>query len=164
MKLLTGIVVVLFGLLLWKTMPETIQDVSDVQMLRHLYTAVNDTRPSSVNAGENVAIIQDRLACYRQRSDYKWRYDICTTRYIEALVAQGRATLQSRPDVGNFVTLVALCPVMYNMCRLSARGATAERCVQFERQCIDYAFDFSWRGSGKRGEWGVEAEQVGGRP
>lgn len=121
-------------------------DISNIQLVRGLYDKVRDTLPSEINAEENTQTIADRLQCYEKKHDYVQRIQVCNNQYIKRLVHLARRSIHSRPDLGEFVLHVGLCPILYNLC-MGQTENDKSRCIQFERQCIDYTLDTFWRGS-----------------
>ena len=102
--------------------------------------------PSEVNAAENTQTIQNRLKCYEENHDYGQRIQICNNKYVKSLVRHARKGIHSRPSLGEFVLNVDMCPILYNIC-MGQTEDDKERCILFERQCIDYTLDMFWRGS-----------------
>ena len=119
---------------------------SNIQLVRDLYNNVRDTLPSEVNAVENTQAIQHRLKCYEEIHDYGQRIQICNNKYVKRIVHNARKAVHSRPNLGEFVLNVDLCPILYNIC-MGQTEDDKERCILFERQCIDYTLDMFWRGS-----------------
>jgi len=119
---------------------------SNLQTVRDLYGKVRDTLPSEINAAENTRAITDRLQCYAENHDYGQRIQICDNRYVKRIVHLARKTIHSRPDLGEFVLNVGMCPILYNLC-MGQTENDKNRCILFERQCIDYTLDMYWRGS-----------------
>ena len=119
---------------------------SNIQFVRELYNNVRDTMPSEVNAAENTQAIQNRLKCYEENHDYGQRIQICNNKYVKSLVRHARKGIHSRPNLGEFVLNVDMCPILYNIC-MGQTEDDKERCILFERQCIDYTLDMFWRGS-----------------
>ena len=119
---------------------------SNIQFVRELYNNVRDTLPSEVNAAENMQTIQNRLKCYEENHDYGQRIQICNNKYVKSIVHNARNAVHSRPNLGEFVLNVDLCPILYNIC-MGQTEDDKERCILFERQCIDYTLDMFWRGS-----------------
>ena len=119
---------------------------SNIQFVRELYNNVRDTMPSEVNAVENTQTIQNRLKCYEENHDYGQRIQICNNKYVKSLVRHARKGIHSRPSLGEFVLNVDMCPILYNIC-MGQTEDDKERCILFERQCIDYTLDMFWRGS-----------------
>ena len=119
---------------------------SNIQFVRELYNNVRDTMPSEVNAVENTQTIQNRLKCYEENHDYGQRIQICNNKYVKSLVRLARKGIHSRPNLGEFVLNVDMCPILYNIC-MGQTEDDKERCILFERQCIDYTLDMFWRGS-----------------
>ena len=119
---------------------------SNIQFVRELYNNVRDTMPSEVNAVENTQAIQNRLKCYEENHDYGQRIQICNNKYVKSLVRHARKGIHSRPNLGEFVLNVDMCPILYNIC-MGQTEDDKERCILFERQCIDYTLDMFWRGS-----------------
>jgi len=119
---------------------------SNIEMVRALYREVNNTLPSVVSADEHALIIRKRLECYAENDDYTRRIRVCNNAYVKALVEQARKDINSRPDMGNFVQYINVCPVMYSMC-VGKTANNVDRCVVFEKQCIDHILDKFWRGS-----------------
>ena len=119
---------------------------SNIQFVRELYNNVRDTMPSEVNAAENTQTIQNRLKCYEENHDYGQRIQICNNKYVKSLVRHARKGIHSRPNLGEFVLNVDMCPILYNIC-MGQTEDDKERCILFERQCIDYTLDMFWRGS-----------------
>ena len=119
---------------------------SNIQFVRELYNNVRDTMPSEVNAVENTQAIQNRLKCYEENHDYGQRIQICNNKYVKSLVRLARKGIHSLPNLGEFVLNVDMCPILYNIC-MGQTEDDKERCILFERQCIDYTLDMFWRGS-----------------
>ena len=119
---------------------------TNIQLVRQLYNNVRDTMPSEVNAAENTQTIQNRLKCYEENHDYGQRIQICNNKYVKSLVRHARKGIHSRPSLGEFVLNVDMCPILYNIC-MGQTEDDKERCILFERQCIDYTLDMFWRGS-----------------
>ena len=119
---------------------------SNIQTVRELYSNVRDTLPSEVNAVENTQTIQNRLKCYEENHEYGQRIQICNNKYVKSIVRNARKAVHSRPNLGEFVLNVDLCPILYNIC-MGQTEDDKERCILFERQCIDYTLDMFWRGS-----------------
>ena len=119
---------------------------SNIQLVRDLYNNVRDTLPSEVNAVENTQTIQYRLKCYEENHDYGQRIQICNNKYVKRIVHYARKAVHSRPNLGEFVLNVNLCPILYNIC-MGQTEDDKDRCILFERQCIDYTLDMFWRGS-----------------
>ena len=119
---------------------------TNIQLVRDLYSNVRDTLPSEVNAEENTLTIQNRLRCYEENHDYGQRIQICNNKYVKSIVHNARNAVHSRPNLGEFVLNVDLCPILYNIC-MGQTEDDKERCILFERQCIDYTLDMFWRGS-----------------
>ena len=119
---------------------------TNIQFVRELYNNVRDTMPSEVNAAENMQTIQNRLKCYEENHDYGQRIQICNNKYVKSLVRHARKGIHSRPSLGEFVLNVDMCPILYNIC-MGQTEDDKERCILFERQCIDYTLDMFWRGS-----------------
>ncbi len=119
---------------------------SNIQLVRELYAHVRDTSPSEVNAEENTLAIQNRLKCYEENHDYGQRIQICNNKYTKRLVQLARKAIHTRPNLGEFVINVDMCPIIYNLCMGKTKD-NKERCILFERQCIDYTLDMFWRGS-----------------
>lgn len=147
MRILVLGIVLFFGLIILRaTDYKKIEHKTNIDFVRELYGKVNNTLPSVVSANENEAIIRDRLQCYAENNDYTRRIRMCNNFYAKALVNQARDTLTSRPDIGLFVANINLCPVMYNMC-VGQTANNKEKCITFERQCVDYTLDTFWRGA-----------------
>lgn len=119
---------------------------TNIQLVRELYSNVRETLPSEVNAEENTQAIQNRLRCYEENHDYGQRIQICNNKYVKSIVHNARKAVHSRPNLGEFVLNVDLCPILYNIC-MGQTEDDKERCIRFERQCIDYTLDMFWRGS-----------------
>ena len=119
---------------------------TNIQLVRDLYNNVRDTLPSEVNAEENTLTIQNRLRCYEENHDYGQRIQICNNKYVKSIVQHARKAVHSRPSLGEFVLNVDLCPILYNIC-MGQTEDDKDRCIRFERQCIDYTLDMFWRGS-----------------
>lgn len=119
---------------------------SNIERARQLYQKVNMTLPSVVSAKKHEEIILERLECYAENSDYAKRIGLCNNQYAKDIVKQARESLTSRPEMGLFVKNIQLCPVVHNMCTGQTNN-DRERCIVFERQCIDYMLDSYWRGA-----------------
>ncbi|WP_374289823.1 hypothetical protein [Desulfovibrio desulfuricans] len=121
---------------------------SNIQLVRDLYNNVRETLPSEINAAGNTQTIQNRLKCYEENHDYGQRIQICNNKYVKGIVHLARKSIHSRPNLGEFVLNVDLCPILYNIC-MGQTQDDKERCILFERQCIDYTLDMFWRGSAR---------------
>lgn len=119
---------------------------SNVRIVRELYERVRNTLPSGVNAAGNAEAIRERLQCYEENHDYTQRIQVCNNAYVKKIVALAREAIHSRPNIGEFVLNVDKCPIVYNLC-MGQTDQDRDRCVLFERQCIDYTLDVFWRGS-----------------
>ena len=119
---------------------------SNIQLVRELYNNVRDTLPSEINAEQNTQAIQNRLKCYEENHDYGQRIQICNNKYVKSLVHHARKAIRARPNLGEFVINIDFCPILYNIC-MGQTDDDKERCILFERQCIDYTLDMFWRGS-----------------
>ena len=118
----------------------------NIDLMREVYDKVNRTRPSIVNAQENEAIIHNRLECYEDHPNYSDRLQVCNNQYLKDIVHVAREKIKSRPSIGLFVLNAGMCPVMHSIC-MGQTGGDMERCICFERQCIDYTLDTFWRGA-----------------
>ncbi len=123
-----------------------LRDNSNINFVRDLYHNVNDTIPSDVNAEENEDTVRKRLTCYEEYHDYALRIQICNNAYVKQIVHLARQAVRSRPSLGEFVLNVGMCPIQYNLC-MGQTENNKERCITFERQCIDYTLDVFWRGA-----------------
>jgi len=147
MRILVLGIFLFFGMIILRATDfKKIDHKSNIEVARELYEKVNKTLPSVVSAKENELVVRNRLECYAENNDYTRRIRTCNNAYSKALVKQARNTLTSRPDIGLFVKNVNLCPVMYNMC-VGLTENDREKCITFERQCIDYTLDAFWRGA-----------------
>lgn len=147
MKILVLCLLLFFGLMiLLASGYKEVEEKSNIEFARELYDKVNKTLPSVVSAKEHERIIRERLECYAIDSDYTRRIRVCNNLYAKAIVKQARDTLTSRPEMGKFVVNVNLCPVMQSMC-IGITDNDVDRCVIFEKQCIDYNLDSYWRGA-----------------
>jgi len=147
MKRITGILAA--ALCLWLSASASAADLSgrsNIRVVRDLYDRVFNTLPSEVNAMENTEAIRDRLKCYEEKHEYLGRIQVCNNAYVKRIVALARASIRSRPNIGEFVLNVDMCPIVYNLC-MGQTHQDKERCILFERQCIDYTLDVFWRGS-----------------
>lgn len=119
---------------------------TNINLVRDRYRKVSRTLPSVVNAKENEQAIRERLSCYEGYHDYTQRIKICNNTYIKEVVRLARQSIHSRPSLGEFVLNVGICPVLFNLCTGQTNN-DRERCILFERQCIDYTLDVYWRGA-----------------
>lgn len=119
---------------------------TNIQIVRELYELVSKTPPSNVSEKENDVIIKQRLRCYAEYGEYETRIRKCNNLYAKSIVAQAKSVIMPRPDLGNFVRNLSICPVMHSLC-LGKTDNDKEKCIAFERQCIDYVLDEYWRGS-----------------
>lgn len=117
---------------------------SNVDFARELFIQVAGREASSVNAIVNTRIINDRLSCYENNPEYVKRVSLCNDGYLKSIVNAARVEIHARPSLGEFIGSVRACPIMFGMCR--GAGNSVERCILFERQCIDYFLDVYWRG------------------
>jgi hypothetical protein len=147
MRLRTGIL----ALALWACLPltvsaENLNGKSNIRIVADLYNKVRETLPSEINAEDNTNAIRDRLECYGQNHGYWQRIRVCNNAYVKHIVEVARSTIHSRPDIGEFVLNVSMCPILFNLC-MGQTDQDRERCILFEHQCIDYTLDTYWRGS-----------------
>lgn len=122
-----------------------------IKAIQELYTKVNQTPPSMVNATDHQSIIEDRLMCYSMNKSFSRRLKTCNNEYVKQIVHAAREKIKSRPSVGIFVAQVGLCPILYNICMGKTQN-DKDRCITFERQCIDYNLDEHWRGAPQYGQ------------
>lgn len=147
MRILVLCMLLFFGLIILLASDyKEIEEKTNIEFAREIYDKVNNTLPSIVGAKNHEQIIRERLECYAIDSDYARRIRVCNNLYAKAIVKQARDALTSRPDMGKFVMNVNLCPVMYSMC-MGIADNNKNRCITFERQCIDYNLDSYWRGA-----------------
>lgn len=147
MRILVLCMLLFFGLIILLASDyKEIEEKTNIEFAREIYNKVNNTLPSIVSAKNHEQIIRERLECYAIDSDYARRIRVCNNLYAKAIVKQARDALTSRPDMGKFVMNVNLCPVMYSMC-MGVADNNKNRCITFERQCIDYNLDSYWRGA-----------------
>lgn len=125
-----------------------ITPAGNIDTVRELYNKVRETLPSEVNAQENTEAIRSRLQCYEEKIEYSQRIQICNNAYAKTIVSLARKEIHSRPSLGEFVINVGMCPILFNIC-MGQTGHDKERCILFERQCIDYTLDIFWRGSAR---------------
>ncbi len=135
--------------LLFAALPLTVhaQDlnpISNIDFVRDLYIRVNNTPPSNISKKEHEAIIHRRLDCYEKTFEFTERIEKCNQQYNNDIVKQARKAVSSNPELGRFVRNLILCPIMYNICS-GKTDNNVERCIRFERQCIDYMLDLYWR-------------------
>ncbi|XPV77542.1 MAG: hypothetical protein ACNI27_06420 [Desulfovibrio sp.] len=126
-----------------------LKPVSNIDFVRELYRKVNNTPPAQVSRREHERIIRDRLQCYESTFDYLERLQKCNLRYNKAITRQARTAIDAQPRIGLFVKSLIMCPIMYNLCS-GKTDNDEERCIQFERQCIDYTLDHYWRDEPRR--------------
>lgn len=119
---------------------------SNINLVRELYRKVSETIPSVVNARGNEEAIRSRLKCYEDYHEYSQRIHICNNAYTKKIVRLARESVRSRPSLGEFAAHVGMCPILHNLC-MGQTENDKERCIQFERQCIDYTLDVFWRGA-----------------
>jgi len=147
MKRFTGILAAAICVWLPTTAPAAdLTGRSNIGIVRDLYDRVRNTLPSEVNATENTEAIRNRLKCYEEKHEYLGRIQICNNAYVKRIVDLARRSVHSRPSIGEFVLNVDMCPIVYNLC-MGQTERNRERCILFERQCIDYTLDVFWRGS-----------------
>lgn len=145
--MLVAVSTLLFGAVLASAaVAKDLSGSSNIGAVRELYDQVQRTMPSEVNAQENTEVIRERLRCYEKNHDYAERIQICNNAYVKNIVALARKAIRARPSLGEFVSNVDSCPVLYNLC-MGKTEQDKSRCVLFERQCIDYTLDTYWRGS-----------------
>lgn len=142
------IMAVLGLVVFWSLDFQSVEHRSNIDIARELYERVNNTRPSVVSAKVHEEIIRERLECYARNNDYARRIRECNNLYAKSIVKQARTVLTSRPDMGLFVKNINLCPVVHNMC-IGQTENDVEKCIVFERQCIDYTLDTFWRGASR---------------
>ena len=131
---------------------------SNLQLVRELYENVRNTLPSEVNAQQNTQAIRNRLACYEENHEYGKRIQICNNKYAKNIIQAARKAIHSRPSLGEFALNINMCPILYNICMGNTEG-NKERCILFERQCIDYTLDIFWRGSAQYGQQTYRLDQ-----
>lgn len=159
MKVLVLCFIIFLGVVIFRVADyRRVPPSSNIDMVRQLYRKVNTTIPSTVSAKQYENTIRKRLECYLDNSDYIKRIGLCNTSYEKSIIKEARNSLASRPEMGLFVNNITLCPVMYNMC-IGNQNNDIERCIIFERQCIDHTLDTYWRGSSLYTEQQYRTEQ-----
>ncbi len=121
-----------------------LKPISNIDFVRELYVKVNKTPPALVSKKKHEEIIRRRLKCYETTFQYSERIEKCNLQYNNEIVNQARKAIISSPQIGLFVRNLVMCPIMYNLCSGKTNN-NRERCIQFERQCIDYTLDKYWR-------------------
>lgn len=150
MKYFLHLIICMLGI----TIPQAVsarelKPVSNIDFVRELYVRVNNTPLALISKREHEEIIKKRLKCYETTFQYSNRIEKCNLPYNNAIVRQARKAISSRPRIGLFVRNLVMCPIMYDLCSGKTNN-DVERCIQFERQCIDYTLDNYWRDEPKR--------------
>jgi len=112
-------------------------------------------RYQSVKRGEQseleellISIIDDRLKCYEETSDYALRLSQCRKKYQYQILRAARENLKSSPSLGEFMICTQDCPLAYSFCNgEELSGQDQEDCRQIEALCIEVCLDSFWRGN-----------------
>ncbi|MGE4552862.1 MAG: hypothetical protein AB7D57_07100 [Desulfovibrionaceae bacterium] len=135
------------GLMLFhgQTTIEPTDEFSNIDRALSLYNRALEVKPSRMGAEGFTRIIRDRLDCYDAAESPMDRSRLCNLAYVDGIIRNARAHVQAMPELGLFIERVQFCPMVYSMCIGGTRSP--EDCITLERQCIDAALDYYWRGT-----------------
>jgi hypothetical protein len=111
-------------------------------ILENIYADIRNTYPSTIH-NDLVQISKERVKCYGARPTNRL-IGICDKDYLISLLTIGHKKIDSAPNIGTFLTSVANCPTIYSICR--GYDGKEEECQSTEALCMDYIYDYYWRG------------------
>lgn len=138
--LLAGCIVVVF--LSFMTPPRDLPKTLASDLARELYVLSKEVPLSKQLGAELTDIAAARSECYRRTPE--GRTEACAGEYLNAVVAAGKRSINSAPDMGAFIHNVSRCPVVHSLCM--GEFFDPGRCLRMEAQCIEGILDRYWRG------------------
>ncbi|MBF0241678.1 MAG: hypothetical protein HQK64_04280 [Desulfamplus sp.] len=95
-----------------------------------------------------IKIINTRLKCYSETSDYSLRLSECRKNYQYAILRAARENLKSSPSLGDFMLCTQDCPLAYSFCNGEELSeGESKDCREVETLCIELCLDAFWRGN-----------------
>ncbi|MBF0302226.1 MAG: hypothetical protein HQK73_04235 [Desulfamplus sp.] len=95
-----------------------------------------------------IEIINARLKCYTDTSDYSLRLSECRKKYQYAILRAARENLKSSPSLGEFLLCIQNCPLSYSFCNGEELSeGNSKNCRNIEVLCIERCLDDFWRGN-----------------
>ncbi|MBF0204135.1 MAG: hypothetical protein HQK67_07425 [Desulfamplus sp.] len=141
----------LITILFW---PESFQYIDDQSLINDEYNAIIQ-KYQFIKKGEQselkelfLAVINDRLKCYFNTSDYSLRLQNCRKEYAYQILRTARENLKSSPSLGEFMLCIQDCPLSYSFCNgEESSGTSTQDCREIEALCIERCLDAFWRGN-----------------
>ncbi|MBF0228046.1 MAG: hypothetical protein HQK63_00395 [Desulfamplus sp.] len=94
-------------------------------------------------------IVNMRLKCYSDTSDYLLRLSNCRKQYQYELLRAARENLKSSPSLGEFMLCIQNCPLAYSFCNGEELTENeSQNCQETEVLCVEGCLDAFWRGRG----------------
>ncbi|WP_139786636.1 hypothetical protein [Desulfamplus magnetovallimortis] len=93
-------------------------------------------------------LIDERIKCYSETSDYSLRLNNCRKYYIFKILITAREQIKSAPSIGAFMRCVRDCPLAFSLCNgeLAVEAIEAD-CRDIEALCVEVCLDKYWRGN-----------------
>lgn len=93
-------------------------------------------------------IIDRRLKCYSDTSDYSLRLSTCRKDYDYEILIAARENLKSSPSLGEFMLCTQNCPLSYSFCNGEELSeGESKDCREIEVLCIETCLNAFWRGN-----------------
>ncbi|MBF0378198.1 MAG: hypothetical protein HQK72_12060 [Desulfamplus sp.] len=94
-------------------------------------------------------IVNNRLKCYSDTSEYSLRLSNCRKKYQYELLRAARENLKSSPSLGEFMLCTQNCPLAYSFCNGEELTENeSQNCQEIEVLCVERCLDAFWRGNG----------------
>lgn len=135
--------------------PEPAGQVGNISMPGYIaivkhYNQVKQEETSELN-DLLIKIVEDRLQCYSEVSDYTLRLQKCRKEYTYNILRTAREQIKSAPSVGYFMRCIQECPITFSICSGEDNYSIDDRdCVEMEVLCIESCLDKFWRGTSLR--------------
>ncbi|MDR1677437.1 MAG: hypothetical protein LBS44_03495 [Deltaproteobacteria bacterium] len=117
-------------------------DLVSHQYFENIYDIMTSVYPSNIS-NSLYDISNQRLSCYGSKPTNRL-IGICNKQYLLSTLSIGRQKIDSAPNIGEFLLTISNCPIIYSICRGKEGGE--DYCQKVEALCMDYVFDFYWRG------------------
>lgn len=120
---------------------------SQYDAIVHQYEAIKRAEQSNLQ-DILLQIVNVRLKCYLNTSEYSLRLSECRKQYEYDILRAARENLKSSPSLGEFMLCIQNCPLAYSFCNGEelVEGKSID-CRNIEILCIENCLDMFWRGS-----------------
>ncbi len=151
-KYLEYILAILFfiTILFWaKTIDQTKKSLIAIQYddIVYQYEVIKTAEQSDLKS-VFIKIINKRLKCYADTSDYSLRLSTCRKTYEYDILRAARDNLKSSPSLGDFMLCTQNCPLSYSFCNGEEFSeGESQDCRDIESLCIETCLNEFWRGN-----------------